>query len=135
MHLLLFKKRKEIKKNQVCLNFSDRLEIPFLSLFLSAIIPAITNNTSAGTANHWIRRNSKTPHTMRIAPTNFVFFILNAATMAPILIAIIPTAINIAQPTNNASNGIPMMLLIKKYKKSPIKGRIRPKMAVIIVNF
>lgn len=110
-------------------------EILLLSLLLNAIIPAMMNNTRAGIANHWISKKSKTPHAVRIPPTILLFFILNAAIMAPILIAIIPTAIRTAHPTNNANKGIPIMLFIKKYKKSPINGKIRPKMAVIIVNF
>jgi hypothetical protein len=64
-----------------------------------------------------------------------LFFTLKAATIAPTLMAMIPTAISNAQPTKRAKIGIPIRLLMNTYKKIPIKGMIRPRIAVIIVSF
>ncbi len=68
-------------------------------------------------------------------PTILLFLILNAAIMAPTFIPIIAIAISNAHPTKSAKIGIPTKLFIKKYKKSPIKGIMSPKIAVIMVSF
>ena len=64
-----------------------------------------------------------------------LFLILNAATIAPMFIAIIAIAISSAQPTERANIGIPTKLFIRKYKKSPIKGIMNPRIVVMIVSF
>jgi hypothetical protein len=86
-------------------------------------------------AKNWITKNSNIPQAIKAIPTIFVFFSLKAATIAPIFIAMIAMATSRASPKNRPKTGIPITLLIKKYKNNPIKGITNPNAAVIIVSF
>ena len=114
----------------------ENVAFTFVEFFsLNARTPAITYNTRLGTAKNWITKNSNIPQAIKAIPTIFVFFTLKAVTIAPIFIAMIAMATSKAPPKNRPRTGIPITLLIKKYKKSPIKGITNPNAAVIIVSF
>lgn len=97
--------------------------------------PDITKRTSPGIAKNWTTRNSATPQPIKIIPAILVFLILNADTSPAMLIAIIKIPISNAPPKTNPKIGIPIKLLIKKYKKSPKRGIISPRITVTRVNF
>jgi hypothetical protein len=122
---------------KVCPHVSqEKVAFTFIEFFsLNARTPAITYNTRLGTAKNWTTKNSKIPHAIKAIPTIFVFLTLKAVMIAPIFIAIITMATSKDPPKNKPRTGIPITLLIKKYKKSPIKGITNPNAAVIIVSF
>ncbi len=124
-------------ESKVCPHVSqEKVAFTFVEFFsLNARTPAITYNTRLGMAKNWITKNSNIPQAIKVIPTIFVFFTLKAAMIAPIFIAMIAMAISRASPKNRPRTGIPMTLLIKKYKKSPIKGITNPNAAVTIVSF
>ena len=128
---------KSCIESKVCPHVShENVVFRFVEFFsLNARIPAITYNTRLGMAKNWTTKNSNIPHAIKAIPTIFVFLTLKAVTIAPIFIAIIAMAISKAPPKKRPRTGIPITLLIKKYKKSPIKGITNPNAAVIIVSF
>ena len=128
---------KSCIESKVCPHVSHEYVVLTFVKFLSlnARTPAITYNTRLGMAKNWITKNSNIPHAIKAIPTIFVFLTLKAVMIAPTFIAMIATATSRAPPKKRPRTGIPMTLLIKKYKKSPIKGIINPNAAVIIVSF
>ena len=128
---------KSCIESKVCPHVShEKVAFTFVEFFsLNARTPAITYNTRLGMAKNWITKNSNIPQAIKAIPTIFVFLTLKAVTIAPIFIAMIAMATSKAPPKNRPRIGIPMTLLIKKYKKSPIKGITNPNAAVIIVSF